>query len=1222
MARHSSLRLAIAALLVSTAGAGPVLAASPAVDALVKQAQYWRSKGREDLAEQAMRRARALDPGAKAAAAAAPAKAQPAPKPQAAAKPRATPAAKPAPAPARVEAKPAAKPPVKTAAAKPAPTPTPPASVRAGQARVAGYGALNSGSLVAAAAQFNKALAANRRDPEALGGLGLVRLRQQRFAEAADLLQQASGLGKASQWASGLAAARFFAGIGQARELLAQGRLDDAQAQAEQLVRSGYPEPAPALELLGDIYDKQGRYADSADFYRQALQGGAQDDARLQSRAARGRALAAAERGDDFNAEREFQNGLLLDRNDPWIRYEFARYLVKRGRMSDAEGLLRALASTGSSDTTYAAALLNNDLGRTAEADRLMGMIPDTQRTAPMRSFAIGVKVDAAIARTKQLAAAGQQGQAVNVLRQLGQMEAVPSAKLPAIADALIDMGDQGAAVSLAQTAIDSGRLDMDGYAGVIGVLTRTGREDLAQMALQRASQVVGNGPEGQRAYARMGATLSVAQADRARLAGQYATAFDMLQSAYNAAPDNPQILSALGRLYQAGGMAARAAQTYQLVLGRNPRDKDALLGLAASAQAAGDNALSERAQNDVLKLYPQDYQVRLSLAQVERARGDERGAVRLLKDARSLYSGAGLAAGGNPFAGMGGAPAGAAGANPFRNQAAPMAPTPINPFALGGGSRLPQQPNPQSSYPQPSYQPQSYAGGAAIAPGQNAPGQFTPASYAPDGGQIMPAAYPADTYVAQSYQAPAYSAPVQNYPTQIYPAQNYPVQGYPQQSYPQQAYPAPSYPQPQYPQQAYPQQGYPAPQGYPAQAYDTQAGSGVPASGYPADPVLAQIQSDISQLSEGAGPRADVSTSFRARSGEKGLSKLSEIKGNAKLSTNVLSGRAYISGEAVVIDAGRPTGSGLARFGRNGTPEAQAIVDELPSPLVEAATQHESGLAPAIGYESNAVKAEVGTTPIGMGKTKLTGRAEVSPKLGESSRIRAWVERKPVTDSVVSYAGTRDPVTGERWGQVMRTGGGAGFSYDSNGNGFYAEGRYNRYRGENVRKNDGIEANVGGYLRLLQTAQSRLTAGLNVNYQKYDNSQNYFTYGHGGYFSPQDFLSVSFPISYAMNTQSLELKASVTPGYQSYSQDEVPLYPTDAAAQAELDRLKVLNRDVRATYDSISKTGFAVAADASLYYRVGPNTRVGGEASYNTFGSYDEFRSTLGVRQTFGTTP
>jgi cellulose synthase operon protein C len=688
IARSPGLRLALATLLVSTACVGVAQAASPAVDALVKQAQYWRSKGREDLAEQALRRARALDPSVKTPAPA------PAPKAQAqrtiaapAARTAKAPAPAPKPGPARAQPAPA---PARQAQAAPVRSPAPaPASVRAGQARVAGYEALNGGSLDQAASQFQRALAANRRDPEALGGLGLVRLRQERFAEATDLLQQASQLGRADQWAKGLAAAQFFAGIANARQALAQGRIDQAQAEAEHLVRLGYPEPAPAYELLGDIYDKQGRYADSAEFYRQALQGGAQDDARLQSRAARGRALAAAERGDSFNAEREFQNGLLLDPRDPWIRYEFARYQIGRGRMSDAEGLLRSLSGLSNADATYAAALLNNDLGRTAEADRLMGTIPEAQRTAPMRNFAIGVKVDAAIARTKALAAGGQQAQAVQVLRQVGQMQAVPTGKLGAIADALVDLGDQQGAVSMAQNALDSGRLDVDGYAAVIGVFTRTGREDLAQMALQRAAQVAGSGPEGQRTYARMAATLSVAQADRARQAGQFATAFDMLQSAYNAAPDNTEVLAALGRLYQAGNMPARAAQTYQLVLSRKPGDKDALLGLAASAQAAGDNGLSEKAQDQVLRAFPQDYQVRLSLAQVERARGDERSAVKLLKDARSLYTGGGLAAaGGNPFAVMG---AGGQAANPFRNQApTAMAPAPVNPFALGGGTRLP----------------------------------------------------------------------------------------------------------------------------------------------------------------------------------------------------------------------------------------------------------------------------------------------------------------------------------------------------------------------------------------------------------------------------------------------------------------------------------------------------------------------------------------------------
>ncbi|HUD30190.1 MAG TPA: hypothetical protein VMQ93_15075, partial [Novosphingobium sp.] len=73
------------ALLLSTAATGIVPLALPdsaqaqgaGVEALVKQAQYWRSKGREDLAQQALRRARALDPNHPALKSAA----APAPKP-------------------------------------------------------------------------------------------------------------------------------------------------------------------------------------------------------------------------------------------------------------------------------------------------------------------------------------------------------------------------------------------------------------------------------------------------------------------------------------------------------------------------------------------------------------------------------------------------------------------------------------------------------------------------------------------------------------------------------------------------------------------------------------------------------------------------------------------------------------------------------------------------------------------------------------------------------------------------------------------------------------------------------------------------------------------------------------------------------------------------------------------------------------------------------------
>ena len=58
----------------------------------------------------------------------------------------------------------------------------------------------------------------------------------------------------------------------QARTLLARGQTDQAQATAEALVRSGFAQTGPALELLADIYERQGRYADAADFYRQAAE--------------------------------------------------------------------------------------------------------------------------------------------------------------------------------------------------------------------------------------------------------------------------------------------------------------------------------------------------------------------------------------------------------------------------------------------------------------------------------------------------------------------------------------------------------------------------------------------------------------------------------------------------------------------------------------------------------------------------------------------------------------------------------------------------------------------------------------------------------------------------------------------------------------------------------------------------------------------------------------
>lgn len=1159
-------RLGVALLLTGACGVlvptAPAFAADAAVTALLKQVQYWRSKGREDLAAEALKRARALapnDPQVREAAS----KPRPKPQPQ----PQTRPQPQRAPAQTtrqeRVEMPPARV----TSPARSTPAPSAPVSAanRAGEARVAGFDALDGNDLDKAAAQFQRALNVNAHDGAALGGLGLVRLRQSRFAEAADLLEQASRYGKADQWAQGLASARYFAGLDDARALLQKGQLADAQNEAEALVRSNYSQPALALELLADVYEAQGRHADAADLYAQAAQGdakgSAQDETRLKLRAVRSRALADAARGDDLAAQREFQSGLVIDPNDPWIRYEFARFMIQRGRVPEAESLLQSLVNSGRSDSIYAAALIDNELGRTADAARLIDRIPEVQRTAQMRNFALGVKTDAAIARAKVLGRSGQAAQALSALRQIGSMANLPAGKKAAVAAAMLDLGDSAGAVQVAQSAMDGSITSIEDYDGLIGVFSQAGRDDLASQALQRAGQMVGSSPDGQKAYARMNARLMVGQADRDRLAGNYAQAFDTLQSAWQAAPDNADILASLARLYQAGNMQGRAAQTWQLYLQRKPGDRDALLGLAESAQGAGDKSLSEQAQQQVLRAFPQDYQVYLTLARVEQARGDEGAALKMLKRARALYagqSGLGGLSGGNPFATMQGN-----GANPFASggMVAAAAPPPVNPFALGDSTRVPA-PAPTMGYPAAGWQSTGYANSAS--PTISADSRFA--------GQA-----PVPSDLGRGFGAPSV------------PSRNGAASPFDSAGQASTAYGA-------------------VPASAPAMGGSTYA-----------DPVMAQIQTQIAQLARDNAPRVEVATDFRQRSGEKGLSQLSEIKGSAKLSTGVAGGRVYARAEATVIDAGTPGRSALARFGRNATIEAQSIVNKVPSPLVNAQSQSASGVAFAGGYESDLVKAEVGTTPVGMGQTKVTFHAEVTPKVSRDVQVSAMVERKPVTDSITSYAGSRDPVTGEIWGQVMRTAGGGGLSYDRDGNGIYVQGRYYSLRGTNTVRNNGVEANVGGYVRAYKNARSSLTVGLNVNYQAYDKSQNSFTFGNGGYFSPQRFISVGFPVNYSLQGDRFEASASVTPGFQSYSEDESPLYPTDLLAQAELDNLKALNTDVRSHYDSLSKTGFALAAQGSLYYRISPNTRIGGEASYNTFGSYDEFRSLLGVRQSFG---
>ena len=110
----------------------------------------------------------------------------------------------------------------------------------------------------------------------------------------------------------------------------------------------------------------------------------------------------------------------------------------------------------------------------------------------------------------------------------------------------------------------------------------------------------------------------------------------------------------------------------------------------------------------------------------------------------------------------------------------------------------------------------------------------------------------------------------------------------------------------------------------------------------------------------------------------------------------------------------------------------------------------------------------------------------------------------------------SRDPITGQVWGGVTQTGGRAQLEASVGAGTAYAYGGYASLNGKNVAANDRREAGLGISYPLFQRGESRLTSGLDLVYFGCSNNQRSFTFGNGGYFSPQNYVAVNLPIEYS----------------------------------------------------------------------------------------------------------
>ena len=240
--------------------------------------------------------------------------------------------------------------------------------------------------------------------------------------------------------------------------------------------------------------------------------------------------------------------------------------------------------------------------------------------------------------------------------------------------------------------------------------------------------------------------------------------------------------------------------------------------------------------------------------------------------------------------------------------------------------------------------------------------------------------------------------------------------------------------------------------------------------------------------------------------------------------------------------------------------------------------TQSDKGFGGLVEWAPrNGVVVEVGTTPGSFEVSNLVGALRF--RLGsEGGPWTFGVDRSAVEDSFLSYAGTVDPATGKPWGGVVRNRAYLGARFGGDAFEAYGQVYGALLDGTDVDSNGEWRADAG----FLQRAASGETwvarLGGTVVAQAFESNRSHFTLGHGGYFSPDKYLSVgpAFEFVGRQEDRSFRVEGAVT--WQEVRESVSEYFPTDERLQAASGNLR---------YPGDSREGVGLRLAASVEWRV-----------------------------------
>lgn len=289
-----------------------------------------------------------------------------------------------------------------------------------------------------------------------------------------------------------------------------------------------------------------------------------------------------------------------------------------------------------------------------------------------------------------------------------------------------------------------------------------------------------------------------------------------------------------------------------------------------------------------------------------------------------------------------------------------------------------------------------------------------------------------------------------------------------------------------------------------------------------------------------------------------------------------------------------------VARFGQVGAAAVRAQDNLQGSDFLQRyaqsgwRNQSARGYNIGTGHDGDDFGWDLGLTGIGMPVTNVVGGLRWSLPTETDTSWTLRLQRRPVTGSLLSYAGARDPVTGQTWGGVVLNSASAAISGDTDtGWALSAQASWGLFTGKNVANNQRVQLRTTAGTDVWRTPFQRVYAGATLTATAHTHDLAEYSWGHGGYYSPKRSLSLAFPVEWTGREGAWAWRVQASVSLSQTASSTSPLYPRSVqippAWQALASELG---------YRSSGGFGTGWSFNATLERQVTPNLALGGHLS------------------------